>query len=355
MIYNHLLSSEEQNCLNKFKKVIIWGFPLHTHTHSYIHAMWYKTFKESFGKDTYWFHDKDFPSEIDFDYNNCLFVTEGYADQSIPILKSSCYFVHNAIEPLKYINSGARLIEIRFNVNEIHDVNNDFKLDDGTHNIINLTQHAKYEMLYSDKDLHKSKRNNKITNMNYECVYLYWGTDLLPHEFNYDDINIQKDNAIYYLGSPSRSYNYPAFKNICEKNGIKWIANNPWVRPLTFEDNKMLMQKSLLCPDFRPIGTDRDIAEFGIKNGKNHLEIGYLPCRVLKAISYGQIGITDSIHVKNILKEHVLYDSNMENLFKISIQKRNDVNMIKKAMDYVRDNHTYVNRVHELIKALVQK
>ena len=191
--------------------------------------------------------------------------------------------------------------------------------------------------------------------MNYECVYLYWGTDLLPHEFSYDDINIEKDNAVYYLGSPGRSHNYPAFKNICEQNGIRWVANNPWVRPLSFDDNKQLMKKSLLCPDFRPIGTDKDTLEFGIKNGKNHIEIGYLPCRVLKAISYGQVGITDSAHVKDILKEHVLYHPNMEELFKMAIAERKNVSMIQKAMDYVRDNHTYINRAHELIKALVQK
>ena len=96
---------------------------------------------------TYWFHDDDYPSN--FDYNNCLFLTEGYADKNIPILSSSVYFVHFAINPEKYINKNARLIEIRFNLNEIHDCNIDFKLDDGTHNLINLTPYSKYEKLTS--------------------------------------------------------------------------------------------------------------------------------------------------------------------------------------------------------------
>ena len=55
-----------------FDKVIVWGFPLHTHTHSYIHGGWVKAFK-SLGYDTYWFHDNEYPT--DFDYNNCLFIT----------------------------------------------------------------------------------------------------------------------------------------------------------------------------------------------------------------------------------------------------------------------------------------
>ena len=76
-----------------FNKVIIWGFPLHTHTHSYIHGGWYKGFK-SLGYDTYWFHDGNHPSIETFDYNNALFITEGYADGKIPIISSSIYFVH---------------------------------------------------------------------------------------------------------------------------------------------------------------------------------------------------------------------------------------------------------------------
>jgi len=350
MDYLQILSPIEREQLNKYSKVIIWGFPLDTHTHSYIHAMWVKVFKTAFKKDTYWFHDNNFPN--DFDYNNCLFITEGYADKNIPIYPSSTYCVHNAIVPEKYLSNGCRLIEIRFNVNEIHDVNNDFKLDDGTHNLTILTPHAKYEKLTSNKDIHVSKRGNSIKSMNYECIYLYWATDLLPHEFNYDDINIQKENTIYYIGSGVHSPNYDKFRSMCINHNINWIISNPWANPISFEQNKILMQKSILAPDFRPIGSIQDTELFGIKNGKNHLEIGYLPCRVLKAISYGQLGITDSIHVKNILQEHVIYNNNMEELFTISMTERLNKERILKAMKYVQANHTYLNRAHELIKAL---
>lgn len=348
-MYRNILTESENACLDKYSKVIIWGFPLDTHTHSYIHALWYKVFKHGFNKETLWFHDNDFPR--DFDYNNSLFITEGYADKNIPVVSSSTYFVHNAIYPEKYLNSGARLIEIRFNVNEIHDVNNDFKLDDGTHQLLELSPHAKYERLTSNKDIHISKRG-EVKQMNYECIYLYWGTDLLPHEFNFNDIMLPKENVIYYIGSPIYSVHFPQFRDICAQNGIQWVSSNPWNTPLTFEVNKTLMQKSLLTPDFRSIGTDEDTRQFGVKNGKNHLEIGYLPCRVLKAISYGQLGITDSMYVKEILKEHVVYSNNMNELFSMAMVEKNNKYRIYKAMQYVQENHTYVNRAVELIRAL---
>jgi hypothetical protein len=352
-MYIETLSEQEKSILNNYSKVIVWGFPLHTHTHSYIHAMWIKVFNEGFGKDTYWFHDDDFPSS--FDYTNSIFITEGYADKNIPIVMSSVYFVHNAIYPEKYLNKNVRLIEIRFNVMEIHDVNNDFKLDDGTHNdLIYLSEETKYEKLYSNKDLHVSKRGNEIKQMNYECIYLYWATDLFPHEFDFDNIPDKQNPVIYYIGSNAISTNLHKFKEICQKNKIQWIQNNPWVSPVSFEENRRLMKLSLLCPDFRSTGTLRDIEEFGLKNGKNHMEIGYLPCRVLKAISYGHLGITDCVHIKNILKEHVVFHDNMEILFQMAISERNNKERIKNAMKHVQEKHTYVHRARDLIRAILQ-
>ena len=37
-------------------KIVIWGYPLHSHTHSYIHAAFYKAFTH-LEYETYWFHD----------------------------------------------------------------------------------------------------------------------------------------------------------------------------------------------------------------------------------------------------------------------------------------------------------
>ena len=344
-MYCSHLSDEEKSKLNSFEKVIIWGFPLHTHTHSYIHAMWKKVFKEGFDKETYWFHEKEFPSE--FNYGNCLFITEGYADANIPIVESSVYFVHNAIDPTKYRN--ARLIDIRFNLNEMRDINYDFKLDDGTHNLIELSNETKYERLTSNRDLYKKE----LTQIEYETIYMYWATDLLPHEFDYN-IQVTHEPTIYYIGSPCITYNLQRFIQLCKANQIKFIHNDPWVNPISFEDNQMAMKKSLLCPDFRPISSPKDIEEFGIKNGKNHMEIGYLPCRILKAISYGKLGMTDCPGVKEILKEHVLYESDMFELLKRAVSERSDTERIKKAMKYVEEHHTYVQRVRDMMRSLLR-
>jgi len=109
-----------------FSKVIIWGFPLHSHTHSYIHYGWYKAFKR-IGYDTYWFDDKNYPK--DFDYNDCLFITEGYADENIPVMTTSIYFVHIARNLEKYVHKVKRFVEIRYLVDSIKDCNYNYTLD----------------------------------------------------------------------------------------------------------------------------------------------------------------------------------------------------------------------------------
>jgi hypothetical protein len=307
--------------------------------------MWKKVFQEGFDKETYWFHEKDYPT--DFSYENCLFITEGYADANIPIVGSSVYFVHNAIDPVKYRN--ARLIDIRFNVNEMTDHNYSFNLDDGTHVLVSLSDETKYERLTSNKDLYK----RKTIHIDYECIYMYWATDLLPHEFDYT-IQVTNELIIYYIGSPCITYNLHHFAQLCEANQIRFIHNDPWVNPISFEDNRMAMKKSLLCPDFRPVSSPKDIEEFGIKNGKNHMEIGYLPCRILKAISYGKLGMTDCPGVKTILKEHVVYEKDMFELLKRAISERADTERIKRAMKHIEEHHTYVQRVRDMMRALLR-
>jgi hypothetical protein len=342
------LNEIEKDKLNSFDKVIIWGYPLHTHTQSYLHAMWEKVFKY-LGKETYWFHDNNYNK--DFTYDNCLFITEAYGDNNIPLNPTSVYFVNFCYNPKKYLEKRCRLIDLRFNVDEMHDCNYNFKIK----NPINLSDTTRYEKLTNDEGVAPEKRNNKITDMNYEAVYMYWATDLLPCEINLelaDDKNLKK-NIIYYIGSPHNSKNFISFKIACRRKKINVVNVNPWEKPISFEENMKLMRQSILSPDFRPIGNDNDVKQYGIKNGKNHLEIGYLPCRVLKTISYGRLGITDSLKVKEILGEHVEYNSDMNKLLDKCLVEKDNIDRIKKAMLFIKENHTYIHRVRDMMRALL--
>ena len=81
---------EANNITNlPIKRVILWGHKLHSHTHSYIHWAFYRTFKH-LGFETYWLDNKD--SLAGLNLANTLFITEGQVDQRIPV-RDDCFYV----------------------------------------------------------------------------------------------------------------------------------------------------------------------------------------------------------------------------------------------------------------------
>jgi len=329
------------------KKVIIWGFPLHSHTHSYIHGGWFKAFK-SLGYETYWFHDKDFPSQ--FDYNNCLFITEGYADDNIPIVNTSTYFVHICRNPEKYLNKVKRLIEIRYLVDHIKDVNYNYVLN--KEKCEKISDATYYEKLHNNGGI--AKYHNNPIKMDYECIYTCWATDLLPEEITEESIDLPKEKCIYWCGSYNANNN-PELRRFvieAEKNGINTLFNNPWQKPMSYEDVKTFTMRSIMSPDIRCSGDPNKIRQG--ETGTCHKSIGYIPCRILKAISYGLLGITNSKHVYELLNKKVIYNADEGQLFYDAMKEIGNKELIKEQMRMVRDNHTYINRINDLFKVLNQ-
>jgi len=328
-----------------FSKVIIWGFPLHTHTHSYIHYGWFKAFKH-LGYETYWFDDKNYPT--DFDFNDCLFITEGYASDNIPIVSTSIYFVHIAIQPEKYIDKVKKFVEIRYLVDGIKDGNYNYTLDKNKCSKISICSY--YEKLHDNGGL--SKYHNNPQKMEYECIYTCWATDLLPHEILEENIYKPKEEKIYWFGSANQ-YNtreIAIFYNECIKNGIDFELNDPWQNPLPFHVVQEYTMKSYMSPDFRSSGdhTKKALGE----TGTCHKQIGYIACRLLKSISYGHLGITNSRHAFELLEKKVIYNDNEAILFYDATNELDNYELIKEQMKIVRENHTYLNRIQDLLAVL---
>lgn len=328
-----------------FSKVIIWGFPLHSHTHSYIHYGWYKGFKH-LGYDTYWFDDKNFP--IDFDYNNCLFITEGYVDANIPIIDTSIYFVHIARNPENYVGKVKRFIDIRYLVDSIIDTNYHYVLDKSKcKQISNCTY---YEKLNDNGGLRKYHENP--IKMEYESIYTCWATDLLPHEIIDEYMFMAREKLIYWFGSSNHTNTKEIFLFFkeCGKNKIPISINNPWQNPLPFDVVQEKTMKSLMAPDFRSSGDPSKI-RIG-ETGTCHKQIGYIPCRLFKSISYGHLGITNSKHAYELLDKKVIYNDNESQLFYDAIPQLKNYELIRLQMQIVREKHTYLNRINDLLEVL---
>ena len=319
-------------------KIIIWGYPLYSHTHSYIHAGFYKAFKH-LGYETYWFHDDEYPE--DFDWNDCVFWTEGFADKNIPLNKTSTYFVHVCPDPAKYINAGVKkFIDVRPNGVWQKDHVYDFTLDK-----------SKAQKLGSCVYF-VPKKNRRVQVLNdhhsywiedYDKMHISWAANILPEEFDLENINHPRENKIWFCGNLTPngvSENFSTFKPFleeCKKNNIEFIVNDPWANPLNEEEVKTRTMKSILGVDIL---------------GPEHLRNGYIPCRVFKSISWGHLGTTNSEEVNKELEGHVLFQPDTRQLFYDAMEKRTDYDFIKKCMIYVKENHTFVNRVKTIMNIL---
>jgi hypothetical protein len=202
-------------------KIIIWGYPLHSHTHSYIHAAFYKAFIH-LGYETYWFHDGEYPEN--FDWNDCVFWTEGFADKNIPLNKTSTYFVHVCPDPARYINAGVKkFVDVRYNHLWHKDHVYDYVLDKSK---VKKVGPCCYLQPKKNRRVQVLNDYNQYWIEDYDKFYVTWATNILPEEFNFEDINHPRENKIYFSGNISahgRCENYSTFKPFideCGKNGV---------------------------------------------------------------------------------------------------------------------------------------
>lgn len=320
----------------KYSKVVIWGHPLYSHTHSYVHDAYYKAFKRM-GYDVYWFHDQNYPK--DFDYTNTLFIGEGFADKKIPINDSSCYFIMYCPSPIKY-KDAERYVDIRMAAINFKDHIQEYSLDKTT--TIKLGPACYFEPKTSEKV--RVKNNYVDYEMDdYDKVYISWATNKLPEEFDEEDIYIPREPNIYYCGTISSSgvcENYSTFRPFieeCKKNDIGFIHNDPWVNPLPNEEVIRRAQESLLGIDIR---------------GPQHLKQRLLTCRVFKNISYGHLGLTNSEEMYKELEGNCVYCEDTAQLFYEAMKNRENEKLILSGIKYVKENHTYINRINSLLSIL---
>lgn len=178
LIFLFTFSSIQSSSINHpqqalpFNKVVLWGHKLHSHTHSYIHYAFYRTF-QYLGYEVYWFDNNDNVSQ--FDFSNALFITEGTVDQKIPLRSDCFYWLHNC-ESTKYKQLSATGHAIIFQV-----YTHDCKPRD-------LKEMAPF-ILY---------------NVQEQIIYMPWGTDLLPHEIDAVKKTVsldRPDKSVYLIGS----------------------------------------------------------------------------------------------------------------------------------------------------------
>lgn len=308
----------------QFNHIVIYGHKIGSHTHSWIHHGFYRTFKY-LGYNVLWLDDSDDISNIDF--TNTLFITEHQVDKRIPIRNDCKYILHNS-----YVDAGKAYYLKNAGTWEDRRYIPISKLG----NVINIqtykTEFVKGKIKMDDYIYH---------DLETYTLYMPWATDLLPYEIDENKMKVSnilktRKNEVNLVGTFVPEWN--GFKRACRDNKIKFKTQGGFSKNITMDDNIKLIQQSYMAPAIQI--TDQ-------------VNRGYIPCRIFKNISYGQMGITNSKVVYELFDKNIVYDVNTYKLYEKADKclRREDIEgKILNLMDFVKTKHTYLNRIESLFK-----
>ena len=287
----------------KPNRVIIWGHKLHTHTHSYIHSSYYRAFK-SLGIETHWLDSSD---SIGFsDLSGTLFFSEDQAKSGMPV-RSDCLYVTHHFDP-----------------NFLNDIPN--------HRVLKLCNYVK-----------ESEKHEKIASLSFyestsRSLHQAWATDLLPDEFDrFEFVPFDmRRKKFFYIGSIyDENINFArTFAEISHIQGIQFQH----VRLVSDEQNAGLTRESVIAADFR---------------GKHHIEVGYVPCRAFKSISYGVPITVNSPHIAESLQVPSIYcetDPTKTLLSGVAHRAGQSKKDFEVSRNVIRQEHTFINRVNNILR-----
>jgi hypothetical protein len=301
------------------KKIIIWGHKLHSHTHSYIHNAFYNSFKK-LNYDTYWFDDNDDVSN--FDFSNSFFITEHQVNKKIPCRTDCLYLSH-------YIDEGDYIGVPKENIIMLKISKRDFFECDIHHN-------------YQYKELNYGEKWEYYSNIDgYNCLYMYWATDIFPEQIN-ENIKklgtLTRTNKINFIGTFGTIWR--KFYELCNKYNLIFQQYGATFNINSNQNMSILQNQELIQTSFTAPALQDD----------HQIKCKYIPCRIFKNISYGKMGITNNPTVNELFDNRLIYDNDLNALFQkiIQFELTPDYEKMKELMEYVRDHHTYLNRINTI-------
>lgn len=341
----------------KHKKIIVWGAKPDTgHTHSFVHSAYVRA-AQYLNVEVYWLDNRDnVPDEF---FDDSLVISEQWlvfpnglssTSNKLPLRESSTYLIHYLGNkgPVEgnpgadmYLGKVGKLIDHRLSCNwgidGVEDKNYAYKFEKENYEVIR------------DGVSYYQKGDN------YDCFYAFWATDLLPSEINFEDRFTPFAEPKYaFFGGTIREGGgsavgeendgniqfFEPFIRACKENDIVFAHNCPWRNPISPLQLKQYVLQSYLPIDVRV---------------KDHLANKYVPCRSFKNTSYGQLVITNSKAVYDFFEEDAAYSSDTYELFHIAKEMQDDPktkDKILRQMVKVKENHTYVSRLIDIMKAV---
>lgn len=288
------------------KTAVIWGHKLHSHTHSYVHEGFARAFG-FLGYDVHWVDDDDDISGIDL--SGALFLTEGQVDGHIPMRRDCKYVLHNC-EFDRYASVQTRCLRLQ----------------------VYTRRH---------EAMHPFDRLGPASYYSDGVLYQPWATDLLPHEIRLEWADRPRERTAYWVGTVGEGQfgnarELDGFQRACREHGVAFVQQAGVSR----ETHLDLIQRAYLAPAI--VGTWQ-------------LSAGYVPCRIFKNISYGQLGLTNSAAVHGMFDGRLVLNPDTHELFadgEAAVCAPTAGTRTRDLMRMVRDGHTFVHRIRTILQVL---
>jgi hypothetical protein len=312
-------------------KFCIWGYKnvnaqQEYRTFSHIFAAFYRAL-EAMGKKVIWLDGQDNLADIDFSNTFFISMDEVVVREAkrLPRRQDCFYAVHNGDQRVR--NALGDLDLLSYGVH----VRTRASLDPRVPEPQPLTTRVDLA-----PDTPFFPESNVVT--------FFWASDLLPQE-------IEKNKPSQVFNKNSQVVNWVAsvwqgaegqfreFERACHESGIRteWYGYGRR-GVVSIEEHARLIRDSYIAPALV---------------SQDQYNVGYLPCRIFKNISYGQYGVTNSEFVNDVFDGRLICNRDSRQLFYDAREKLPNVLLtdLHSLMDYVAQNHTFLNRVDALLKA----
>ena len=297
-------------------KGVVWGHPLHSHTHSYIHAAFYSALCSVLGDDNVVWASGNKADEIP---DGALVITEGQASKLMPFNPRAFYVLHNASSP------PARMPSHHVVVMQV--VTND--------------GHVRAAQSINGSPSHRMAENGDL--------FLSWGSDILPEDMNLDCGGVvpfkERKKEAVFVGTVGTTGPYqnaselnPFFSTVAKLGYASQLGGGG----MSHEENIKKVHDAQLAPCI--------VGEWQKRRG-------YVPCRLFKNIAYGAFPATNSQEAAAVFPTAVFKKDPAA--LAISSQQAIDDGSAdmrwQKAYQLVRERHTYINNLLAIGKCLQHK
>lgn len=309
------MNTEQTQKTGEIKRIVIWGLRYKYHTHRHIHQSFYKNAKK-LGYDALWVEDEKENAKL-IQPGDLIISADPVGkmvkekmtleDYNIPVKDGVYYRLHN-LKPV-FVEKIQPAYLIKLYVYEDHCIK------------------PEYEKWGPVTFFDPKGRS----------LYQPWGTDLLASEFKKPVF--RKNSFVFWIGSIWNDHlNRGNLKEIAELKRVLTANKLRFVQIRFIPDalNTFFIRLSRIAPAIA---------------GHFQTTVNYLPCRMFKNISYGQLGITNIKKFKDILGEYFIEGETIEEIIEnaLKLSKEEYIELVK-AQQAIIKNYTYQNAIENILR-----